>query len=159
MKLILLISFIAFIFLCSSEDEPFGDLNYWCGEMPHPKTCYDFVPAKHLNSSKTFLESQFLNMSVVAAMDNAILVLKQTKRMEAMTPPGTEKGLWHNCVEYCDNAIFRLNFTLDHPGEPVVDPCQKDTEFSVVIFSIDDCKKGFERRRISLVFSLLLVRI
>ncbi|KAJ9539728.1 hypothetical protein OSB04_026234 [Centaurea solstitialis] len=99
--------------------------------MPYPDTCHDFLAIGRHNTSDTFSKDQFLNMTVAATMDNGNFVLNQTKRIEATTPPGTKKGLWHDCVTDCGNAISALGIIEDHLGEPL-EECDLDEDFGTI---------------------------
>ncbi|KAJ9562961.1 hypothetical protein OSB04_008121 [Centaurea solstitialis] len=120
--------------------------------MPYPKTCHDFVAIGVHNSSKTFSKSQFLNMTIAATRDNAVLVMKQTKRIEAMKPPGAEKNLWSSCLDYSNFAVNTLNQNLDNPSN---DPLQPYVDLSFVLTCIDACIQDFKMNNIPTVFPII----
>lgn len=151
-KLILSICFmITFMFLCSSET--ITDIDYWCGQMPHPKTCYHFVASKLDDPTKMLSKGEFLNMTIAATLDEAIFVRKKTKRIEDMTPQGLEKAIWDSCVEDCDEAIVRFNETLlDTPGEPI----DRARNYDGAVIFISMCEDAFDMRNITSIFPLVI---
>ncbi|KAJ9563089.1 hypothetical protein OSB04_008249 [Centaurea solstitialis] len=92
-------------------------------------------------------------MTIAATRDNAVLVMKKTKTIEAMKPPGTEKNLWSSCLDYFNIAVYTLNQKLDNPSN---DPLQPYVELTDVLTCIDTCVEDFKMNNIPTVFPLLV---
>ncbi|PWA80436.1 pectinesterase inhibitor domain, Pectin lyase fold/virulence factor [Artemisia annua] len=146
-KLILSICFmITFMFLCSSET--ITDIDYWCGKMPHPKTCYHFVASKLDNPTKMLSKGEFLNMTIAATLDEAIFVKKEDEKDRRHDPPRYRKGA---IVRFSESLLAR---ELDR--EPIDPPPNyRAINYAVAATFILMCEDTFHIRNITSIYPLV----
>ncbi|PWA37963.1 pectinesterase, catalytic [Artemisia annua] len=142
MKLALFI-FICFIisFISSCSSATNGTVDWWCARTPYNQTCNHYV-VKDNPSSGPLSINQFLDMTVLASIDEARMVLKQTQEIESKYPNVPGKSLWRSCVEYFDGIVYTLNMILNHTRNPT--PLDVQTWISGGLTYISMCKEGFE---------------
>ncbi|XP_076948397.1 putative pectinesterase/pectinesterase inhibitor 17 [Bidens hawaiensis] len=150
MKLVITLCFIiTLIFSCSSKTTTTtGTIDRWCTQTPHYQTCHHFV-TKRNTSTAAITINQFLDLTVHADTDEARVVLKRAKGIEANYPKDPEKSLWHSCVDYFDDVVFELNEILDHTPD-VSSPEDINNSISASLTDVDMCEDEFAAANITM---------
>ncbi|XP_024981289.1 pectinesterase 2-like [Cynara cardunculus var. scolymus] len=143
MKLPLFICFIVtFTFSCSSETTFSGNIKWWCGQTPHYQTCDYYLSHRNFSTIASLSTTEFLEMSVQVAIDEALVVRKRAHEIESKYPNVPGKGLWSSCVDYFDAIVFTLNSVFDRNLDPL--PLDIQTWISAAFAYINACEEGFE---------------
>ncbi|XP_071736174.1 pectinesterase 2-like [Rutidosis leptorrhynchoides] len=145
MKLAHFTYFISFIISCSSQTTTTtaatGNLTWWCTHTPHYQTCNHYVTNGNV-SSDNISTYNFLDITVQAAINEALFILKQAQDIESKYPNVPGKSLWLSCLDYFHGIVFTLNMVIDHTLKPT--PLNVQTWISAGLTYITTCEYGFE---------------
>ncbi|XP_054802987.1 pectinesterase 2-like [Prosopis cineraria] len=133
-----------FLFCSSVSGYSFNNVKVWCNQTPNPQPCEYFLNNNNqIHNQKIIIKHKddFLKLSLQLAQERALKGHATTLSLGPKCRNSREKAAWADCIELYEQAIQKLNKTLDPNTK-----CSKadaQTWLSAAVTNLDTCRAGF----------------
>ncbi|KAK4270981.1 hypothetical protein QN277_019743 [Acacia crassicarpa] len=141
---IALVLFVPLFLLCSSvSGYSWNEVKLWCNQTPYPQPCEYFLNNNPIHSQKIIKHKHdFLNLSLQLVQERALKGHANTLSLGPKCRNSREKAAWADCVELYEQAIHKLNKTLDRINT-MFSQVDAQTWLSTALTNLETCRAGF----------------
>ncbi|XP_028778196.1 pectinesterase 2-like [Neltuma alba] len=136
--------FVPLFLLCSSSVSGYSwnEVKVWCKQTPNPQPCEYFMNNNPIHSQKIIKhKDDFLKLSLQVAQERALKGHANTVSLGPKCRNSREKAAWADCIELYEQAIDKLNKTLN--PNPKFSQEDAQTWLSTALTNIETCRAGF----------------
>ncbi|KAI5673736.1 hypothetical protein M9H77_14100 [Catharanthus roseus] len=147
LTLIFVSLFVSLAISSSGHSHSPAEIKAWCAQTPYPKPCEYFLTHNPKYGSPLKGKPDFLKMSLHLALDRAMHAQSNTYNLGSKCRNEHEKAAWIDCLELYEDAIFKINKTVN-PSTPCT-TVDAQTWLSAALTNFETCRQGFEEFEVS----------
>ncbi|XP_028778200.1 probable pectinesterase/pectinesterase inhibitor 17 [Neltuma alba] len=136
--------FVPLFLLCSSSVSGYSwnEVKVWCKQTPNPQPCECFMNNNPIHSQKIIKhKDDFLKLSLQVAQERALKGHANTVSLGPKCRNSREKAAWADCIELYEQAVEKLNKTLN--PNPKFSQEDAQTWLSTAHTNLETCRAGF----------------
>ncbi|XP_028778201.1 pectinesterase 2-like [Neltuma alba] len=129
-------------FSSSVSGYSWNEVKVWCKQTPNPQPCEYFMNNNPIHSQKIIKhKDDFLKLSLQVAQERALKGHANTVSLGPKCRNSREKAAWADCIELYEQAVEKLNKTLN----PNTKFSQVDAQtwLSTALTNLETCRAGF----------------
>ncbi|KAG0458864.1 hypothetical protein HPP92_021992 [Vanilla planifolia] len=158
---LILLFFFSFPILCFSTKSPShpnpSNIEWWCRQVPHPESCRYYLSYSnkppHLKQ-----RSEFYQLSVKAALRQAIHAENHVKRLGPLCQKKPEKTAWLDCWKLFGNTVVQINRTMAPAGGKCTTGLKAQSWLSAALTNLFTCGRGFSELKVNSNFMEPIMR-
>ncbi|KAM7261059.1 hypothetical protein ACFE04_026534 [Oxalis oulophora] len=153
LKAILLLLQMSFILVLGGDVINLNQIQSRCNKTPNPEICHRYMTQNSYISTPIHKDSDFLNLSIKLALDQAMYAQTNTYALGSKCRNGYDKAAWTDCMSLYTEMVERLNKTAYCNSKSNSDT---QTWLSTAKTLFDTCETGFDELGVSNYMPILM---